>query len=80
MDYVTEVVERVARRACDLPGMRIVSQPRRLRHFTARFEPNELTTSGGGQHRCPPANSSVAGRGPGLADRAATAPSQAAPA
>ena len=38
MDYVIEVVERVAYRACDLPGMRIVSQPRRLRHFTARFE------------------------------------------
>ena len=39
MDYVIEVVERVAYRACDLPGMRIVSQPSRLRHFTARFEP-----------------------------------------
>jgi len=46
MDYVTEVVERVARRARDLPGMRIVSQPRQLRHFTARFEPNQLTSSG----------------------------------
>jgi tryptophanase len=33
------VVERVAYRASDLPGMRIVSQPRQLRHFTARFEP-----------------------------------------
>jgi len=39
MDYVIEVTERVAYRATDLPGMRIVSQPRRLRHFTARFEP-----------------------------------------
>jgi tryptophanase len=39
LDYVIEVAERVAYRACDLPGMRIVSQPRRLRHFTARFEP-----------------------------------------
>ena len=39
MDYVIEVVERVAYRAGDLPGMRIVSQPRQLRHFTARFEP-----------------------------------------
>jgi tryptophanase len=39
MDYVIEVVERVAYRACDLPGMRIVCQPRRLRHFSARFKP-----------------------------------------
>jgi tryptophanase len=39
MDYVIEVVGRVAGRASDLPGMRIVSQPGRLRHFTARFEP-----------------------------------------
>ena len=39
MDYVIEVAERVASRAPGLPGMRIVSQPRRLRHFTARFEP-----------------------------------------
>ena len=39
MDYVIEVAERVACRACDLPGMRIVSQPSGLRHFTARFEP-----------------------------------------
>jgi tryptophanase len=39
MDYVIEVAERVAFRAPDLPGMRIVSQPRQLRHFTARFEP-----------------------------------------
>jgi tryptophanase len=39
MDYVIEVVERVTYRACDLPGMRIVSQPSQLRHFTARFEP-----------------------------------------
>jgi tryptophanase len=39
MDYVIEVVERVTYRASDLRGMRIVSQPSRLRHFTARFEP-----------------------------------------
>jgi tryptophanase len=37
IDYVVEVVTRVADRAADLPGMRIVSQPRQLRHFTARF-------------------------------------------
>jgi tryptophanase len=39
MDYVIEVAERVACRASGLPGLRIISQPRRLRHFTARFEP-----------------------------------------
>jgi tryptophanase len=39
MDYVIEVVERVSCLAPDLPGMRIVSQPKRLRHFSARFEP-----------------------------------------
>jgi tryptophanase len=39
LDYVIEVAERVAYRAGELPGMRITSQPRRLRHFTARFEP-----------------------------------------
>jgi hypothetical protein len=44
LDYVIEVAERVACRACDLPGMRIVSQPSRLRHFTARFEPAGLPT------------------------------------
>ena len=39
IDYVIEVVLRVAARAADLPGLRIVSQPRQLRHFTARFAP-----------------------------------------
>ncbi len=39
IDYVIEVVQRVAKRAGDLPGMRIVSQPRQLRHFTAQFAP-----------------------------------------
>ena len=39
IDYVIEVVARVAARAATLPGMRIVSQPRQLRHFTARFAP-----------------------------------------
>ena len=39
LDYVIEAVIRVASRAGQLPGMRIVSQPRQLRHFTARFAP-----------------------------------------
>ncbi len=39
IDYVIEVVTRVAGRATALRGMRIVSQPRQLRHFTARFTP-----------------------------------------
>jgi tryptophanase len=41
MDYVIEVVTRLAARAGELPGMRIVSQPRQLRHFTARFAPSQ---------------------------------------
>ncbi len=39
IDYVIEVATRVASRAASLPGMRIVSQPRQLRHFTAQFAP-----------------------------------------
>jgi tryptophanase len=39
IDYVIEVVTRVAARAGALPGLRIVAQPRQLRHFTARFAP-----------------------------------------
>jgi tryptophanase len=39
IDYVIEVVTRVAGRAAQLPGMRIVSQPGQLRHFTAQFAP-----------------------------------------
>ena len=39
IDYVIEVAARVARRSAGLTGMRIVSQPRQLRHFTARFAP-----------------------------------------
>ncbi|MFO0728960.1 MAG: tryptophanase [Myxococcota bacterium] len=39
VDYVVEVVERVARRAAKIPGYRIVEEPPALRHFIARFEP-----------------------------------------
>jgi tryptophanase len=39
MDYVVEVATRVAKRADQLPGLRIVSQPQQLRHFTAQFAP-----------------------------------------
>ena len=38
-DYVVEVFEEVVRRREHLRGLRIVSQPTQLRHFTARFEP-----------------------------------------
>jgi tryptophanase len=39
VDYVIEVVRWVAERSTQLRGMRIVSAPPALRHFTARFEP-----------------------------------------
>jgi tryptophanase len=41
IDYVIEVCLEVAGRAKELPGYRIVEQPRALRHFTATFEPIE---------------------------------------
>jgi tryptophanase len=37
IDYVIEVVTRVAERAASLRGLTITSQPSQLRHFTARF-------------------------------------------
>jgi tryptophanase len=39
IDYVIEVVERVAARREKLRGLRIVEEPASLRHFSARFEP-----------------------------------------
>jgi tryptophanase len=38
-DYVVEVFEDIVRRRSELRGLRIVSQPSQLRHFTVRFEP-----------------------------------------
>jgi tryptophanase len=39
IDYVIEVCSHVAEHADELPGYRITSAPRPLRHFTARFAP-----------------------------------------
>jgi tryptophanase len=39
VDYVIEVCTAVAARRDELRGLRIVSEPATLRHFTARFEP-----------------------------------------
>jgi tryptophanase len=39
IDYVIEVVTRVAARSGQIRGLKIVSQPTQLRHFTARFAP-----------------------------------------
>ena len=39
IDYVGEVIAAVAARADDLQGLRIIDQPRWLRHFTAALEP-----------------------------------------
>jgi tryptophanase len=37
IDYVIEVVTWVAARAEELRGLRIVAEPKQLRHFTAQF-------------------------------------------
>jgi tryptophanase len=39
IDYVGEVITHVAGRADELRGLRMIYQPRWLRHFTCRFEP-----------------------------------------
>jgi tryptophanase len=41
IDYVVEVCTHVADRADEITGLRIVEEPRTLRHFTARFQPVE---------------------------------------
>jgi tryptophanase len=40
-DYVTEIFEEIVRRAPELTGYEIVSQPPAMRHFTAKFRPVE---------------------------------------
>ena len=37
-DYVLEIFEEITKKKGDLKGMRIVYEPKFLRHFTARFE------------------------------------------
>jgi tryptophanase len=44
IDYVIEVVLRVAQRSDALRGFAITSQPAQLRHFTAHFVPKDATT------------------------------------
>jgi len=39
LDCVTETVRRIVARREQVPGYRIVHEPKLLRHFTARFEP-----------------------------------------
>jgi tryptophanase len=41
IDYVIEVCTAVAERRSELRGLRMISEPTSLRHFTARFEPVE---------------------------------------
>ena len=45
IDYVIEAIMQVYNRRESLGGYRIVSQPKFLRHFTARFEPIGETTN-----------------------------------
>lgn len=44
IDYVIEVCAGVAARTSELPGYRIVDEPPQLRHFTARFEPDDRSS------------------------------------
>jgi len=38
VDYVVDCIEDISRRRSQIRGVRIVEQPERLRHFTARFD------------------------------------------
>ncbi|MEA2008885.1 MAG: tryptophanase [Chloroflexota bacterium] len=41
MDYVAEILGRIAKRGGELKGYRITYEPKLMRHFTAQFEPME---------------------------------------
>jgi tryptophanase len=45
IDYVIEAILQVHERRESIGGYRIISQPKFLRHFTARFEPIEAATN-----------------------------------
>ena len=45
MDYVAEVIGKIAKRADELRGYRFTYAPELLRHFTARFEPLKTFTA-----------------------------------
>lgn len=45
IDYVVEAILQVYEHRDSIPGYRIVSQPKFLRHFTARFEPVDRLTN-----------------------------------
>ncbi len=51
-DYVIEGAERVYRRKGELTGMKIVWQPKALRHFTAQFQSLPQAAGTGSEH-CP---------------------------
>ncbi len=55
IDYVIEVAERVAARASELPGYRILREPPFLRHFSASLEPLEAYICASGRREsCAP--------------------------
>ena len=45
IDYVVEAILQVYERRASINGYRVVSQPKFLRHFTARFEPINVLTN-----------------------------------
>ncbi|HSE22694.1 MAG TPA: hypothetical protein VLB68_13590, partial [Pyrinomonadaceae bacterium] len=45
IDYVVEAILQVYDRRESIRGYQIISQPKFLRHFTARFEPVDVLTN-----------------------------------